>query len=90
MESGTREEGGEEHYSASEASESIDHLRACPAELFDPEFTLRSWEEWARRWPAGLTVDCKTLYEDLANESMRVADRRLSLDGAILRNLENF
>ena len=79
-----------EAYSASEASESIDHLRACLAELFDPEFTLRTWEDSAKKWPAALAVYCKSLYDALANENMKVADRRLSLECAILRNLDNF
>ena len=78
-----------EAYSASEASESLDYTRALLAEALDPSFTVRNWQECAARIPGVAVTDCKSLFDVIATDLPKVADRRLALECMILKGLEN-
>ena len=71
-----------ESYSLSETSEAVDWTRAVMGELLCPKYEQRYVFEKQR---ACLVTDAISLYHVLFAEKATLADRRLSLEAAMLR-----
>lgn len=78
-----------EAYSASEASESMDFIRAMVAEIKNPEFEHRHWLEEAAQIRGLLIADRKSLFDVVATDLPKVSDHRLALECMILKELKN-
>ena len=74
-----------EAYSMSEASEGCDWLRTMIAEITNPAYTFRQYEEHMENIPGALVTDAKSLYDVLVAEKTNIHDRRLSLEATLLR-----
>ena len=68
-----------------EAVEHGEYVRACLAEILDPQFNFRKWEE-AASWIEMITgTDCKSVYDNVSSERGISKDRMLALDLAQLK-----
>ena len=68
-----------------EAVEHGEYVRACLAEILDPQFDFRKWEE-AASWIEMITgTDCKSVYDNVSSERGISKDRMLALDLAQLK-----
>ena len=68
--------------------ESVEHgeyVRACLAEMLDPNFNFRKWED-AASWISLVTgTDCKSVYDNVTAERGLSKDRMFALDLAQLK-----
>ena len=68
-----------------EAVEHGEYVRACLAEILDPQFDFRKWEN-AASWIEMITgTDCKSVYDNVSSERGISKDRMLALDLAQLK-----
>lgn len=68
-----------------EAVEHGEYVRACLAELLQPQFDFRKWEGCARKIPLCAGTDCKSVFDHVSMERGLPRDRILALDLAALR-----
>lgn len=71
--------------SCTEAVGAMNWARAVMAEIFDPTFDARRYDECARRRAGVVVKDCRSLWGCLTVEPDNITSRRLSLEAALLR-----